>query len=751
MKWNNCYIHATSITLLLSLSFTKATTLNNTKLAEKDSNTLAKIIDSKKSSSSIEDNTPKENKIIATPTSKDYSLETITASANANGYETSTQTIITGDDLNAQQASNLRDIFKSDASIAVGGGANMAQKLYVRGFESLMMRVSIDGAAQNGNAFHHQGNLMIDPSLIKQVIVNKGSANASAGPGALVGSVEFETKNASDFLKPNQNFGAEIGAGFFTNFGYKANANLYARLFKDFGVLLSLNHQNILNYKDATQVYKYFLNPSKDHAVLGSNSLQNNILLKVGGQVSQNQSFSMTYMNLYDTATRPYRSDIGSSSLYPTNASQLFYHINQNATLSANYEYKPTNTALPSLKITAYNNTKNVNLTPLSVIQNGGDIDSEGIEKRAIVLDNYGINSTLSNHFKTHLLEYGLNYQGMKVRDDNMAESENVSNRGIENAQIIGGFIQDTWQILPFLKLGYGTRYDVYYYFDKNSHHQVTQGFSPSIVATYSILEGLDVAAKYAFTTRGALPGDATLLRDTTAQVAPNLKPEYSNHVELNVDYINDFMSLKIAGYYGNILNFINSYATIPATPPTTNIVLRSNLDFPLINYGFEVGTTFFYDDFSASLSAARNWLTAGGVGKGALLGDTYELGATWGYTFILKLQYQAQKFDIAWLSRFVTGFADGTQGYDIYNHKFMNIGKQGYSVSDVYFNYYPLGRDKLTLRFSIYNIFNAYYIDPTSPLKIEADSSSSEVVNAIRAALYEPGTDYRFEIRYRF
>ena len=693
------------------------------------------------------------------------SLEAINTIATLKGYETSSQTIVTDNEIGLQQSSNLKEIFKNDPSISVGGGSNVGQKIYIRGFESLMMRVTIDGAAQNGNAFHHQGSLLIDPSLIKRITVSKGMAQASIGPGALKGAIEFETKNASDFLKPNQKFGTEIAGGFFTNFGYKVNTNVYARLFKDVGVLLSFNHQNILNYRDAKHVYQDFLNPHKDNTVLGSNSMQNNILLKVGGQIDDHQGFSVGYMNIYDTATRPYRSDIGSSASYLTNASQIFHHINQNSNLHVNYEYVPSNQIMPKIKITAYNNTKNVNLTPLNVTTDNSVIDSEGIVKRAIVLDNYGGAMQFSHQFQKHLLEYGFDYQGMKVRDDNMAESEknqiidgiSVSNRGVENAHIVGGFIQDTWDILSSLKWSYGTRYDIYYYFDKNSHHQLTQGFSPSTALTYTILNGFDIGIKYAFVTRGATPGDATLLRETAAQVAPNLRAEYSNHVELNIDYINDFMSLNIAAYYGNILHYINSYAnnghnhaTIPGQPHIHESV-RNNVDFPIINYGFEIGSRFYYYGFELGLSAARNWLTAGGSGNGALLADTYELGATWGYSFILQLKYEAQKFDIAWLSRFVTGFRKGTQGYDIYNHEFMDIGREGYSVSDLHISYYPIGRDKLTLRFSIYNIFNAYYIDPTSPLKIEANSDFHEAANVIRAALYEPGTDYRIEIRYRF
>ncbi len=63
----------------------------------------------------------------------------------------------------------------------VGGGSVMGQKIYVRGVEDRLLRVTVDGAAQNGNIYHHQGNTVIDPGMLKSVEVTKGSANASAG------------------------------------------------------------------------------------------------------------------------------------------------------------------------------------------------------------------------------------------------------------------------------------------------------------------------------------------------------------------------------------------------------------------------------------------------------------------------------------------------------------------------------------------------------------------------------------------
>ncbi|STQ85438.1 TonB-dependent receptor domain-containing protein [Helicobacter muridarum] len=677
-------------------------------------------------------------------------LNAVTATSHLQGYETSTKTIITSTEIENTQALNLKEIFKSDPSIAVGGGSVMGQKVYVRGFETFMMRVTIDGAAQTGNAFHHQGNVMADPSLLKQVVVSKGVSDASSGPGGLTGSIAFQTKDASDFLRKGQNFGAEISTGFFTNFGYRAQVTAYARLFNDVGILASVNHQNILNYRDAKNVYKNFL--TTRNAVLGSNSLQNNILLKIGGQLDETKRLSIGYSIINDFANRPFRADIGEAT-GENFGSEIFKTHNQNQNFNATYEYNPGH-GKTGINVSVYNNIRNVNLVPLFDVATGGTgHDDEGKLPRAIVFNNYGGNVRLNNDFNDiHLLEYGLDFQGISVRDDNMQKSEQEGvNRGREEAYIFGGFAQDSWQILPNLKWGFGSRADLYYYYDKNSQSHFTGGVSPSTGLYYTPLDGLDISLKYAFSTRGAMPGDATLLRDSHIFISSNLKSEYSNHAEFTLDYGNDFMSARFATYVGNILNFINSYSKGTNNGTTNREGVRENLDFPIINYGFELGLAFYYERLSAQLGVARNWLTAGGIGNGKLLADTYELGATWGYTFNISLKYEMDNFDVAWFSRFVTGFKDGTQGFNIYQREFEDIGKEGYTISDVHFNYYPLGKDKLTLRFSILNIFNQFYVDPTSPLKVEADNSKSESINQVRAALYEPGTDYRIEVRYRF
>ncbi|MCV6602318.1 MAG: TonB-dependent receptor plug domain-containing protein, partial [Cohaesibacter sp.] len=105
------------------------------------------------------------------------------------------------------QSGDLKDLFAEEASITVGGGIPIAQKIFVNGVDMLNLNVTIDGAMQNNRSFHHVTANAIDPGLLKAVRVDAGIAAADSGPNATAGSVAFQTKDALDFLKGDDKFG----------------------------------------------------------------------------------------------------------------------------------------------------------------------------------------------------------------------------------------------------------------------------------------------------------------------------------------------------------------------------------------------------------------------------------------------------------------------------------------------------------------------------------------------------------------
>jgi hemoglobin/transferrin/lactoferrin receptor protein len=126
-------------------------------------------------------------------------------------------TEVTGQELEDRNASTVKQVFAGKSSVTVSGGAPIAQKVFVNGIEESLLSVTIDGARQNKSAFHHTGNVLLDPTLLKRVDVTRGLAPADAGPGGLGGSIAYETKDARDMLAPDQNLGSLVIAGADTN------------------------------------------------------------------------------------------------------------------------------------------------------------------------------------------------------------------------------------------------------------------------------------------------------------------------------------------------------------------------------------------------------------------------------------------------------------------------------------------------------------------------------------------------------
>ncbi|MCR9273305.1 MULTISPECIES: TonB-dependent receptor plug domain-containing protein [Mameliella] len=99
---------------------------------------------------------------------------------------------------------SVADVFRGESSVAVNGGAAIAQKVVVNGIEESLLSVTIDAARQNKSAFHHTGNILFDPALLNSVEVSEGIGPADAGPNALAGGLAYTTKDARDFLEPGE-------------------------------------------------------------------------------------------------------------------------------------------------------------------------------------------------------------------------------------------------------------------------------------------------------------------------------------------------------------------------------------------------------------------------------------------------------------------------------------------------------------------------------------------------------------------
>ncbi|WP_424985223.1 TonB-dependent receptor domain-containing protein [Microbulbifer sp. S227A] len=137
-----------------------------------------------------------------------FELDVIRVEAD-EAQEALGNTQISTDEIQARNPSSMAEVFDGESEIVSSGGAAIAQKVLVHGIEESLLSVTIDGARQNKSAFHHTGNVLMDPSLLKQVEISSGLAPADAGPGALAGVIAYETIDARDVLEAGQSFGGQ--------------------------------------------------------------------------------------------------------------------------------------------------------------------------------------------------------------------------------------------------------------------------------------------------------------------------------------------------------------------------------------------------------------------------------------------------------------------------------------------------------------------------------------------------------------
>ncbi|WP_052137602.1 TonB-dependent receptor plug domain-containing protein [Campylobacter sputorum] len=131
--------------------------------------------------------------------------------------------------VNVRNATLIKDILRDIPGVYMGGTNGYNQKIYMRGMNDRGLNVTIDGARQKGNTFHHNAELLIDPSIIKSVDVGVGVHSVVGTSGAMGGSVAFKTVNAANLLEDGD--GKKIGGDDY-NYLLKLSARLrdYGRL-----------------------------------------------------------------------------------------------------------------------------------------------------------------------------------------------------------------------------------------------------------------------------------------------------------------------------------------------------------------------------------------------------------------------------------------------------------------------------------------------------------------------------------------
>ncbi|MEH0724261.1 TonB-dependent receptor domain-containing protein [Vibrio alginolyticus] len=592
------------------------------------------------------------------------------------------------DDIQYRQTNDLEDIFRNQPNVTVGGGFGAAQKIYVRGVEDLNLNVSIDGAVQSGQLFHHQGRLAIEPDLIKTIEIKPGAGTALDGIGALGGSVRFETKSADDLLSYDENFGALLKTGYFSNSdGTRNSATVYGRLNRQWSGMLSIGKNHTSEFEDGN---------GRELENTGTN--QEYGIFKANGEIFTGDELSFSYEKRVDKGQRNVRTHFISAPWNQSSRQQ-----SQRQTGAFNYKYDAQNEIL-DISLSAY-----LTENEFSYYQSA-ESDAASIKTVGTDLRNTSI-------FGSHEFTYGFEYKKDKARHSN-ANAE-------EQSQVYAIYGQDTYRLLSDFTLSYGARFDSYRLDTFDGKSLTEDGLSPNINAQYSVNGAWSLRAGYSSAIRG--PQIRQALSIGTVTTHSDLKKEEASNTELTVEYAH-------AGVFGLLTVFKSDIDNVVSAVGSPGPMGESWYD----NVG-ELETTGFNATLGKSWEDAKLSVTYSHTDpelNGKPLDDSnFGLGTSFGDSLLVDASYHLydNKIVLGWIGKWVQELGRVPTGYPT---------KEAYNVHDIYAEWSPSPSNNLTLNLAVNNLFDEYYFDHGT---FGYDIGSNSIIG-----LPEPGRDIRLSVSWR-
>lgn len=604
--------------------------------------------------------------------------------------------IVTARTLERTAANDLEDMFAGQAEMAVGGGHSVAQKIYLRGIEDTLLNVTIDGAGQAAQAFHHTGRVQLEPELIKRVEVRPGTGDATAGPGALGGAVRFVTKDPEDLLRPDQRVGAMLKGSYFSNSdGFKLHTSVYGRLTNTWSALAALTDQDFKDYEDGA-----------GRRVAATGSEQQLGFFKLVGKLTPDHTVRLSYDRHEDEGERSQR-----PQWVPSSFNRAYPLQTERTTWNLGYAWRPAN-PLIDLALNLYQTDTDLEQNVIGRWgRYQGSIASSGVDLRNTF------------HTERHEITVGLDHR----KDRSTAGPATNPRSEEENGKVSGLYVQDRITLTQALTLDLGARHDRYTLKDANGLSLEHSGTSPNASLRYALTPQLALLAGHSRALRGPKIRDAFKLDSITND--PNLRPERARTSEVGFELGQGAWRLNGKVYDTTIRDAI--------ADPIGNPARYLNVG-ELRSRGALLQTTYDWKAVQLGASLHHNRATLNGERLNVY--DHNGLGASIGNTLTTSVDWRlSPRLDLGWAGRFV-------QGIDSLDTPVGRVRKPGYAVHDVYATWRPSGSDRFTLNFVIANLFDKDYLDHASNEDFQHIPGYEGIVGS-----REPGREFRLTATLRF
>lgn len=593
--------------------------------------------------------------------------------------------------IDEKQPTTLNELFADSPEVTVSGAnRTAAQRVYVRGLEETSLNVTIDGAKQGGSLYSHTGRPGIDPEFLKRVEVEPGTGSALSGPGALGGTIRYETKDAEDLLLPGQQNGAMI----------KFSAQTNGKRLSPAAAAYGTPNENISYVLYGSKAWADDYRDGAGHAVSDTDSEPLNGLLKFRIRPADDHEIRFSTDYVQDNGLRAYRSNFGVPPTHPDSVSEE-QEMSRRAT-SLKYTFDPADNPWVDFSATVYDTR--MTLERLIADPMRADWQTRGLDLRN--------RSEIGNL----TLTYGYDYTW-----ERSTGKTGSGRHGEEIGQTHGLYLQGEYAFTEQISASAGLRYDRGLLTDLAGNRYDSDHLSPNIGIRYEPLDGLAVFASWGEAFRGPRPIEGmTLIHALGISPATDtsLTGETARTAQLGFDYDANGWRAGLTGYITKVEDNILFWQgrSLP-------FARRNAGDIDMAGFTAHIGMD--WENFSADVSYSHAKVDYNGISVGP--GDWLSGVAPQGDKVVLNLGYDLADYNLqlAWTSTFVLAEKDLPAGTGLDR-------LPAYDVHDISLVWRPTEAHQLSL--TITNIFDENYLDHTTPYLVSGGTTT----------LYEMGRSFR-------
>jgi hemoglobin/transferrin/lactoferrin receptor protein len=500
--------------------------------------------------------------------------------------------IFNAKDMTQNGKQSLGSTLQTAPNISAQVGTRRAvEQLNMRGLDDRRIGLQVDGTPRTFRG-EYRGRTFMSPSLLKQVEVVHGAGSVVQGSGAIAGVVNVLTKDASDYLTPNQRLGGAV-EGFGATNGALIGGNI--------AVAGRTENADVLAFQEATTQQNVTLGGDTELPLSSLNSKQS--FVKGNWYATDATTLTASYSDYYDRGD--FTSNAVRTGLAAGFAADRRAHA-QDTRLEVHHA--PTDNALIDTKVAA--NLGTLKITEV-VVQNG---PTKG-RRDETRFDTNSVNAQNTARFNgiglAHALTIGVSGQ---------TEEQRGVRPGTNRAELfpnadktsMGVFAQNEmqrgkWDIIP------GLRFEHYELEGKTLRTKTDDSaLTAKLAAGYRLNPATRIYASLGQGFRSPLLTEAfssgTLGSGRSLIANPNLKPEKSLNTEIGANHIrsvglmpSDSLTLRGSVFYTQLKDLIERQGVT-----TTQFQFRNVAK--AYTYGYELAADYQSNSWFGSAALGHTY-----------------------------------------------------------------------------------------------------------------------------------------------